>query len=113
MRLVILTAFAATLLASPSFAQDSSPGQASAESVQAVGTGVRLTAAVVAVPLRLAGNATGAVLKQTFTGLGEGSRADPFAATPLAVDNEVLSQKARRPAMAPQPMPAVPRTVAP
>jgi hypothetical protein len=112
MRHVLAIAFVSTALATSAHAapdeQDS--GQASTESVQAVGAGVRLTAAVVAVPLRVAAQIPGAVLKQTFTGLGEGSREDPFTGTPLKVDDEVLSNRQTRPtAMRAQPAPTVPR----
>lgn len=114
MRFVILATLASITLAPPAFAQDSgaASGQASAETVQALGAGVRVTAAVVAVPLRLAGNVSGAVIKQTFAGLGEGSKEDPFAGTALQVDDEVLSnRKPVQPAgmRSAQPAPVVPR----
>jgi hypothetical protein len=110
MRATLIVTTALTLAAATAaHAQDSgqaaqaSAGESLADSAKVVGTGVRVTAAVVAVPIRIVAGATGAVLKQTFTGLAEGSKADPFADTALQVDNDIVVKA--------QPAPVVPRQV--
>ena len=104
--LLPLTVLAALSLSTAAFAEDSggsTPGASAADSAKALEMGVRVTAAVVAVPLRVAADGAGAVLKQTFVGLDDGSRADPFAGTALQVDKDV--------AVRPQAAPVVPRQV--